>query len=1820
MAFNALQQLNKNVIAARVALSWDGKRVLRAEEIAALRNFGGFGGIKAVLYPAGPREAWVEKGAATADLRLYDQVMELHRLLRESLDEKAYQQTVGAMQHSALTAFYTPNLVPKALYFALKDRGILPLHLYEPSAGAGVFISEALSFLDLKQINAVEKDMLTGMVLAGICSSLGVPAEVQVKGLEETSASEKGRYDLVASNIPFGNFTVFDPAYSGNVTEKIHNYFFVKGLDKLGDGGLMAYLTTDAFLNSPSNMQARKHLFTSADFISLSLLPDNLMKDNANVEAPSHLLLVQKHDHKESFSEAEELLLETVERANEVGKYHINAYAARHEELILADEILEGTNQYGKAARLIWHNGSLDDLFEPLANQIADGVAARFDRQRFSALQASFAMATPLASGRAFTFLPVPEMKSAAPVAAQLGLFDLAPENNNRAQAYLSELDEAAVSAESARLISTIRTTGRPEHESLVMLTARAKGNGRYLYKLYSNLAEVKLSNKWLSGNALSFELKALSAKLKGFGYDYRYEGDKSLEPAFGLLPDRPKAFKDLKPFYVKDTLVIHDGRAGLIGSPRNGEAEFEPLEEQPDLSFYRKYIAVRDGYQQLFSTEAETLQEQQGLRQELNTAYQDFHGSYGELNKTLNRSKILEDPPFGFVLLSSLERRENDAWVKADIFSGPLFPRQQAFQTDDPAEALARCLNDVGYVDLAYIMKATGLTEEEAVRGLDQHILLNPATRGWETTDRYLSGNVVLKLADAEAAGAAEPENLQVARSLAAIRRVQPEKIPFELLDFNLGERWIPLENYQRFATELFGLETRIEYFASVDTFKVSYSGGNAITDGEFSVLPKSGRKMNGHSLLENALENTSPFFTYEVGEGDNKVRLPDNEAIQLAHQKIETIRERFLDWLRDRSDAEKSVLEKRYNDTFNCYVLREYDGSHLQFPGLDLKNLGIKDLYSSQRNAAWRIIQNRGALIDHEVGLGKTLTMIVAAHEMKRLGIIHKPTILALKANVLQIADTYRKAYPNARIMAPGENDFSPARRQQLFHQIKNNNWDCIIMTHVQFGKIPQSPEIQQEIIRAELDNVERDLQTLQDLGGEISRKMLKGLQIRQNNLQNKFDAIVYAMENQKDTGIDFQEMGIDHLFVDESHKYKNLTFTTRHNRVAGLGNPEGSQRALNMLFAVRSLQKKFDSDLCATFLSGTPISNSLTEMYLIFKYLRPKELERQRIENFDGWAAVFARKTVEFEFSVTNEIIAKERFRHFIKVPELALFYNEITDYKTAEHIHLDKPALDEKLVNIAPTPDQQEFIAKLMQFAKTGDATLIGRAPLTEEEDNARMLIATNYAKKMAADMRLIDEAYGDHPDNKVNVCARNVAAIYEESAAHKGTQLVFCDIGTPKPDEFNIYDALKTKLTRDFSIPSREISFIHDWPEKKRPEMFRMMNEGYIRIMLGSTDKLGTGTNVQNRVVATHHLDTPWRPSDLDQRNGRGARQGNWLAKEYYDNKVRNFIYAVEQSLDNYKFNLLKNKQTFISQMKNCELNVRTLDEGAIDEKSGMNFSEYIAILSGDTSLLEKTRLDKKVAVLEGARSAHYKEVARARMRLEVVTVDREKAIGTLDKLVVDEQRYAAVLKHDADGVKLNPLELEGFVNPDAELNGRHIISLYEKWKPKPGEPEEQRIGSLYGFDLYIRQQREGIEKDGILQFKTHNNLYAESPSSGIKYLYNGGHPNTDNPKLAARYFISAIDRVTSLREKYAKEVAEHDREIPVLKALTQKVFDKETELAELKTEVADLEKQISARINATTLQAAGETEAEDENEILTLNTEENQEYRNGMGR
>ena len=1247
-----------------------------------------------------------------------------------------------------------------------------------------------------------------------------------------------------------------------------------------------------------------------------------------------------------------------------------------------------------------------------------------------------------------------------------------------------------------------------------------------------------------------------------------------------------PRPFKGIMEAHLKEGSLVweHTGgvrfQIGVLKDVTKYGATFQPLDmEGMQAQKAQLYIDLRNTYERLYAHEAENHEENALLRRNLNTYYDEFVMRYGNLNAKHNAKLILMDASGRNML--SLERGENGQFVKADIFDHPVsFSQETLAEVESPEEALSASLNLYGGVNLPYMESLCDLPQSEMLEALKGRVFYNPLADGYEIADHFIAGNVVQKTADVED-WIKENEGHgmlpQAQESLAALRESIPEQIPFEDLDFNFGERWIPTGVYAAYMSRLFDTEVRITYSENIDEYAVACSHKTMKITDEFLVKGYY-RHYDGMNLLKHALHNTCPDMMKSIGKDEhgNDIKVRDSEGIQLANAKIDEIRDGFTEWLEEQSPEFKKRLTDMYNNKFNCFVRPKYDGSHQKFPDLDLKGLGIQDLYPSQKDCIWMLKQNGGGIADHEVGTGKTLIMCVSAHEMKRLGLVHKPMIIGLKANVREIAETYRRAYPNARILYASEKDFAAASRVRFFNDIKNNDWDCVIMSHDQFGKIPQSPELQQRILQAELDSVEENLEVLRQQGKDVSRAMLRGLEKRKINLQAKLEKVEHAIKSRTDDVVDFKQMGIDHLFVDESHQFKNLTFNTRHDRVAGLGNSEGSQKALNLLFAIRTIQERTGRDLGATFLSGTTISNSLTELYLLFKYLRPKALEKQDIRCFDAWAAIFAKKTTDFEFNVTNNIVQKERFRYFIKVPELAAFYNEITDYRTAEDMGVDRPKKNEILHHIPPTPDQEVFIEKLMQFAKSGDATILGRPPLSETEEKAKMLIATDYARKMALDMRMIDPNYEDHPDNKASHCAKTIAEYYRKYDAQKGTQFVFSDLGTFQPSGgWSVYTEIKRKLVEDYGIPAHEIRFIQECKnEKARKAVIEAMNSGYVRVLFGSTSMLGTGVNAQRRAVAIHHLDTPWRPSDLAQRDGRAVRKGNEIAKLYADNKVDVIIYAVEKSLDSYKFNLLHCKQTFISQLKSGALGARTIDEGAMDEKSGMNFSEYMAILSGNTDLLDKAKLEKKIASLEGERKSFHKGKRDSELKLESKTSALRNNQAVIAGMTEDWEKFTAAVQTDKEGNRLNPIKIDGLDTTDEKAIGKRLQEI-AKNATTGGQPK--RIGELYGFPVKVVSERtlsEGLEF-------TDNRFFVEG---NYKYTYNNGHLAMADTHAAAVNFLNALEKIPSVIEQYKAKNEALEQEIPQLREIAGKTWKKEDELKQLKSELAALDRKIQLEL------------------------------------
>ena len=1219
--------------------------------------------------------------------------------------------------------------------------------------------------------------------------------------------------------------------------------------------------------------------------------------------------------------------------------------------------------------------------------------------------------------------------------------------------------------------------------------------------------------------------------------------------------------------------------QVGVLKDVTRYGATFQPLDmEGMQKEKAQLYISMRDTYERLYAQEAERQEANDMLRRHLNTYYDEFVMRYGCLNARQNVKLLMMDTSGRNML--ALERSEGGTMVKADIFDHPVsFSQETTVTAESPEEALSASLNRYGGVNLPYMESVCDMPQADMLEALKGRVYYNPMAGNYEIADRFIAGNVVVKAREVEEwVKGHEGHGMmpQAQEALAALRENIPEQIPFEDLDFNFGERWIPTGVYAAYMSRLFDTDVRISYSESLDEYSVACSHRTMKITDEFLVKGYY-RHYDGMHLLKHALHNTCPDMMKKVGEDEhgNDIKARDSEGIQLANAKIDEIRNGFTEWLEEQSPEFKKRLTDMYNDKFNCFVRPKYDGSHQTFPGLDLKGLGITDLYPSQKDCIWMLKQNGGGIADHEVGTGKTLIMCVSAHEMKRLGLVHKPMIIGLKANVREIAETYRKAYPNARVLYASEKDFEAANRVRFFNDIRNNDWDCVIMSHDQFGKIPQSPELQQRILQAELDTVEENLEVLRSQGKDVSRAMLRGLEKRKFNLQAKLDKVEHAIKSRTDDVADFRQMGIDHIFVDESHQFKNLTFNTRHDRVAGLGNSEGSQKALNLLFAIRTIQERTGKDLGATFLSGTTISNSLTELYLLFKYLRPKELERQDIRCFDAWAAIFAKKTTDFAFNVTNNIVQKERFRYFIKVPELAAFYNEITDYRTAEDVGVDRPHKNEILHHIPPTPDQEHFIKQLMEFAKTGDATLLGRGKLSETEEKAKMLIATDYARKMALDMRMIDPEYEDHPDNKASHCARTIAEYYRKYDEQLGTQFVFSDLGTYQPGGWNVYTEIKRKLVEDYGIPAHEIRFIQECKsEKSRKAVIDAMNEGRVRVLFGSTSMLGTGVNAQHRAVAIHHLDTPWRPSDLAQRDGRAVRKGNEIAKLYADNRVDVIIYAVEKSLDSYKFNLLHCKQTFISQLKSGAMGARTIDEGAMDEKSGMNFSEYMAILSGNTDLLDKAKLEKRIASLEGERKSFHKGRRESELKLEEKTLALRNNQAAITAMTEDWEKFTAAAQTDKEGNRLNLIKIDGLDSTDEKTIGKR---LQEIAKNATTGGQYKRVGELYGFPIEVIS--EPTLRDG-LEF-TDNRFVVKG---NLRYNYNNGHLAMADTHAAATNFLNALEKIPGIIDQHQKRNEVLEQEIPQLQAIAGKTWKKEDELKQLKSELAALDRKIQLEL------------------------------------
>lgn len=1850
MAYNKKEVLQANTEAIRVVLRLEKERREATEaEKVLLRGYQGFGGLKCVLNRTdNPDDIryW-----SASEQHLFEPTQRLKQMIyRKSVDANTAKRYWESIKASVLTSFYTDTRIVSAIADALAVSGVHIRRCLDPSAGMGAF-SETFAGR-CGAVDAMEKDLLTARISQALHPYGQGNIIVQNQPFEAIAPLEdKDKYDLVTSNIPFGDFMVYDREYSKGKdilkresTRTIHNYFFVKGLDCTKEGGLLAFITSQGVLDSPKNEAIRRYLMQNSRLISAIRLPSGMFSENAGTEVGSDLIVLQKQSGKEIREGIEQQFVQTTA----VPKGDGFSIAFNHNSLFegewndiahrtIATERTMGTDPYGKPAWEYKFTGGIEEMAESLRRQLSLEVEQRLDRKLYETgvpmTEAERQAEAEKQLRKLGVMVDLPEEEPKVDKEAD-NAYNLMPDSIRKQlpklyatenqligdktayaryffplgayTAYLLEydpkerlgfgavtmgygwelgyisLDEMeevkihglgierdlyfsptklheiaeleeivqgrytkAVVAEvpEVTVVETPQTVVQekealekslsdvpPTKEEIVVseepkqeqtpsfpesvpegvptlilhrqykaeepvirtdLEAPRKMNGQMVffdddhhpvpvmdaradnsptepllfapeeYNLWNQevtrvnqeikeqgerpkktsqevlpqTAPTASSNKVpagkrTQGNKKKAETRYYQTTLFDMMEEVEQRVPQPIQQVKKEFDASPRPFLSSPTSHLRDgSIVFQNGQIGFLSDLKR-QATFNPMDlPHAQLSRLKAYIEIRESYHRLYDYEAGNHTEDSEERKKLNRLYDDYVGRWGYFNQKANTDVIKMDAT-GLEMLF-LEHSENGKYIKADIFDHPTaFSSTELTVAADPMEALGASLNKYGTVELSYMSSLLpDMEESDIISALEGRIYYNPEEDAYEVADKFISGNIIEKEERIASWLLDHPEHEEAKQSLAALMAARPTPIPFADLDFNFGERWIPSKVYGEFASEFFGTDVGITYHANMDEYSIVCDRKNANIWHKYAVRGEF-RRYDGINLLKHALHNTIPDInkSKEVRDsvtGETKtIKVRDGHAIQMANAKIEEIRQGFVDWLGRTPDTFKQQLSDRYNRLFNCFVRPNFDGTHQSFPDLDLKRLGIPDLYKSQKDAVWMLKTNGGGICDHEVGAGKTLIMCTAAYEMKRLGLANKTMIIGLKANVFDIADTFRKAYPNAKILYPGKDDFTKQNRQRIFNDIKNNDWDCIILTHEQFGMIPQALEIQEAILQKEMDSVEENLEVLRQQG-------------------------------------------------------------------------------------------------------------------------------------------------------ITNDIIQKERFRTFIKVPELASFYAEICDFRTAKDIGIDRPEKNEILHNIPPTPEQEVFIGKLMEFAKSGDATLLGREPLSEKEEKAKMLIATDYARKMSLDLRMIDlEGYSDHIDNKASHCAKMLNDYYQKFDAQKGTQFVFSDLGTYKPGEWNVYSEIKRKLVEDYHIPSYEIRFIQESKnEKAKKAMVEAMNRGDIRIIFGSTSMLGTGVNAQQRAVAIHHLDTPWRPSDLEQRNGRAIRKGNLVAKEFADNKVDVIIYAVERSLDSYKFNLLHNKQLFINQLKTNTLGSRTIDEGSMDEDSGMNFSEYVAVLSGNTDLLDKAKLDKKIATLESERKNFLRERDTATGKLAEIDSSVSFHSDKIKEAKADLECFEKRVERDAEGLPINKLTIKGVEgSTDIKVIAVRLHEIDEKARTKG---EYNKIGEIYGFSVMVKT--ESTSKD---LFDCSVNRFFVKGQESIYYTYNNGKLATD-PKLACENFINALERIKKVIESHEKEMEKVSANKEVYTTIASGSWKKEDELRSLKGQAAELDRKIA---------------------------------------
>lgn len=1461
--------------------------------------------------------------------------------LKGSLTDEEYT----AARSTVLDSFYTDTAIVDSIYEVIRNAGFEDGNILEPAMGVGNFFGRLPEELrDKVNLYGVEKDSLSGR----IAQKLYPQADITIDGFENTRFNDNS-FDVAIGNIPFGDFSVNDSKYNSEHL-KIHDYFFLKSLDKVRDGGIVAFVTSKGTLDKKDS-SFRKTLAERADLVGAVRLPNNAFK-SAGTEVTPDIIFLQKRSAP----------LENIPSWVNVGTTEnglsINNYFIEHPEMVLGN-IVQGNKLYGRT----------DDT-----------------------------MCVPFNDGRTLAEL--------LPNAVENIAFNYSP-----AREVISPISQ------------TTATTQKPEE--LRSQSFYKSSNDIYFY-----------------GSNSAGELVTVSAKDL---LDKKYTS-KNI--------DRLTAFIE-----IRDTL--------------------------------RELLEVQQHDNN--DTEVERLQHK------LNAIYDSFYDKYGLMHSRYNRNILGFDGAYPLVASLEQDYDKNVLIQKSDIFTQRVnIPKPQIEHIDTASEALAVCVAEKGHIDFGYMSELTDIDKKSLEDSLRNNGEIYPIPMNtenneytYQTASEYLSGDIYAKLDTAESYAAVD--NIYRA-NVTALKAALPTPLKAGDIDVNLGATWIAPEYYEKFMYKLFEtpLFNRSDGIFKNDKISVEYSEysgkwfiSNKAADKSVTVTKTYGAYgYSAYQILEAALNLTEPkVYKNKLDENGQTmfdkngtpIRVIDVPATQVVQQKANKIRREFKNWLFSDSKRRSDIVDT-YNRTFNCIRPREYDGSHLRFPSM---NSNI-ELHEHQKNAIAHAIYGGNTLFAHSVGAGKTFEMIATAMECKRLGLCHKSLFAVPNHLTEQVGADFLKLYPNANILVATKDDFKAENRKRLMSKIATGNYDAVIIGHTQLKMLPLSPERQEKIYKEQIENIVAGIAELKHNEGNGFK--VKDMERTKRNLENQLEKL---QSSKKDNTVYFEELGIDKLFIDEAHEFKNLFCTTKLQNVSGISS-RASQRATELFAKCRYLDEKTGGK-GVVFATGTPLSNSVTELHTMMRYLNYDFLvNHNNMQNFDNWVSTFGTQKKEYELAPAgNKFKERTRIAEYANLPELMSMFKMIADVRTADTLNLKVPDCELHIVDVEPTELQTELVEELSDRADK-----VNNGAVDPSQDN--MLKITGDGRKLGLDPRLIDPSFDDDPGTKLNVCVNNVFDIYDKTSEKKLTQIIFCDLGVPgknssadsKDDDiksvaeldsleesgkFCVYDDIRDKLIAK-GVPADEIAYIHSAKtETQKSELFAKVRSGEVRILLGSTSKMGTGTNVQDKIIALHDLDVPWRPSDLEQRRGRMVRQGN------INEKVHLYRYVTKGTFDAYSYQLLEKKQKFISQVMTSKAPGRKC---ADVDQAALTYSEIKALCTGDERIREKLTLENQVKELQALKSEYSSTKYELEDKVNAYPEARKKLLMDIGNVSKDLETVKSIPYNTKDGnyqVEIT-LGADTYSLRDEEARKAATKALTNAFAQVKGDANKNKrvnIGQLANFGIEV---------------------------------------------------------------------------------------------------------------------------------------------------